>query len=50
MQMDKLLTRLSDRRSVISVYVTAAFLVYGWTLLASFWKVPSCLDGFLEDK
>ena len=39
--MDKLLTHLPDRRSIISVYATAVFLVYSWTLLASFWKVPS---------
>jgi hypothetical protein len=41
--MDKLLARLPDRRSIIGVYATAVFLVYGWTLLASFWKVPSWL-------
>jgi hypothetical protein len=34
-------TRLPERRSVISVYAVAVFLVYGWTLMASFWKVPS---------
>jgi len=34
-------TRLPDRRSIIGVYAAAVFLVYGWTLLASFWKVPS---------
>lgn len=41
--MDKILTRLPDRRAIIDVYATAVFLVYGWTLLASFWKVPSWL-------
>lgn len=39
--MNKLMSRLPDRRSIIGVYATAVFLVYGWTLLASFWKVPS---------
>jgi len=39
--MKNLKTRLPDRRSIIGVYATAAFLVYSWTLLASFWKVPS---------
>jgi hypothetical protein len=39
--MDKLLARLPERRSILGVYATAVFLVYGWTLLASFWKVPS---------
>jgi len=28
---------------MIGVYATAVFLVYGWTLLTSFWKVPSWL-------
>jgi len=41
--MDKLIARLPDRRSMLGVYATAAFLVYGWTLLASFWKIPSWL-------
>ena len=41
--MDKLLARLPDWRSVVGVYATAVFLVYGWTLFASFWKVPSWL-------
>lgn len=39
--MNKLVSRLPNRRSIIGVYATAVFLVYGWTLLASFWKVPS---------
>jgi hypothetical protein len=41
--MGKILARLPDRRAIIGVYATAAFLVYSWTLLASFWKVPSWL-------
>jgi hypothetical protein len=41
--MSKLIARLPERRSVIGVYAVTAFLVYGWTLLASFWKVPSWL-------
>lgn len=41
--MNKLIARLPDRRSILSVYATAVFFVYGWTLLASFWKVPSWL-------
>jgi hypothetical protein len=41
--MEFLKARLPDRRSIIGVYATAVFLVYGWTLLASFWKVPSWL-------
>jgi hypothetical protein len=39
--MDKLFARLPERRSILGVYATAVFLAYGWTLLASFWKVPS---------
>jgi hypothetical protein len=41
--MGKILSRLPDRRDIIGVYATAAFLVYSWTFLASFWKVPSWL-------
>ena len=41
--MSKLKTRLPEWRSILGVYAAAAFLVYGWTLLASFWKVPSWL-------
>jgi hypothetical protein len=41
--MNKLISHLPDRRSLIGVYSTAVFLVYSWTLLASFWKVPSWL-------
>lgn len=39
--MSKLIARLPEGRSVIGVYAVAVFLVYGWTLMASFWKVPS---------
>jgi hypothetical protein len=41
--MNKLAARLPEKRSILNVYGTAVFLVYGWTLLASFWKVPSWL-------
>jgi hypothetical protein len=41
--MKKLLVRLPDSQSVLYVYATAVFLVYGWTLVTSFWKVPSWL-------
>lgn len=41
--MEKLFARLPERRSILGVYATAMFLVYGWTLIASFWKVPSWL-------
>lgn len=41
--MDKFIARLPDKRSVLSVYATAVFFVYSWTLFASFWKVPSWL-------
>lgn len=39
--MKKLLARLPDRQSILYVYATAVFMVYGWTLYTSFWKVPS---------
>ena len=41
--MRKFIARLPERRSIIGVYAMTVFLVYGWTLLASFWKVPSWL-------
>jgi len=41
--MVKILARLPDKRSVVSVYGTAVFMVYSWTVLTSFWKVPSWL-------
>lgn len=39
--MKKLSARLPDRQSVLYVYATAVFMVYGWTLYISFWKAPS---------
>jgi hypothetical protein len=41
--MNRLMSHLPERRYVLGVYATAVFLTYGWTLLASFWKVPSWL-------
>jgi hypothetical protein len=41
--MNRFLARLPDRQSIIGVYATAVFLVYGWTMFASFWQVPSWL-------
>ena len=41
--MNKILARLPARQSVLYVYATAVFMVYGWTVMASFWKVPSWL-------
>jgi hypothetical protein len=43
MLMGKFIACLPDRRSILGVYATAVFLVYSWTLFASFWKVPSWL-------
>jgi len=33
--------RFPDKANIVNLFATAAFLVYGWTLYASFWKVPS---------
>lgn len=38
-----LINRIPDKQSIISVFAVTVFLVYGWTLLTSFWKVPSWL-------
>jgi hypothetical protein len=35
------ISRLPDRASIVRVFATAAFLVYGWTIYSSFWKIPS---------
>jgi hypothetical protein len=34
---------LPDRRSLMLVFGSAAFITYTWTLLVSFWKFPSWL-------
>ena len=34
---------LPDRRSLVLVFGSAAFLTYTWTVLVSFWKIPSWL-------
>lgn len=39
--LQRLAARLPDKGSVLNLFATAAFLVYGWTLYASFWKIPS---------
>jgi hypothetical protein len=39
--------RLPARRDLLSVFATAAFIVYTWTMCVSFWKLPSWLF-FLE--
>lgn len=41
--MKKVAAHLPEWRSLIGVYAVAVFLAYSWTLLASFWKVPSWL-------
>jgi len=39
--MSKFIARLPEGRSILGVYAVAVFLAYSWTMLASFWKVPS---------
>lgn len=38
---NRLMSRFPDKQSVVSVFATAAFLVYGWTIISSFWKIPA---------
>jgi len=38
---NRLLSRLPARQHIVNVFATAAFIVYGWTIYASFWKIPS---------
>ncbi len=36
-------SRFPDKQSIVNVFATAAFIVYGWTIYSSFWKIPSWL-------
>ena len=45
--LQRLLSRFPGKGSVINLFATAAFVVYGWTVYASFWKIPSWLH-FLQ--
>ena len=36
-------TRIPEKRSIVTVFAVAMFLVYTWTLFISFWKLPSWL-------
>lgn len=36
-----LLSRFPDKKSILNVFATSAFIVYGWTIISSFWKIPS---------
>jgi len=38
-----LFSKLPGRQATLNVYAVIVFLVYSWTLYASFWKVPSWL-------
>lgn len=37
----RLISRLPGKQNTLKVFGTAAFIVYGWTIYESFWKVPS---------
>ena len=39
--LSRLLSRFPNRQEIVHAFATAAFLVYGWTIYSSFWKVPS---------
>ena len=41
--LNRLRSRFPDKQSIINVFATAAFIVYGWTIYSSFWKMPSWL-------
>lgn len=40
---NRLKSRFPDKQSIVNVFATAAFIVYGWTIYSSFWKIPSWL-------
>ncbi len=39
--MKVLSNRWPDSRSILNVFAVVVVIIYGWTLYASFWKVPS---------
>lgn len=41
--MGKVVKRLPGKQVLINVYSVIVFMVYTWTILASFWKLPSWL-------
>jgi hypothetical protein len=41
--LNRLRSRIPDKQSIVNVFATAAFIVYGWTIYSSFWKIPSWL-------
>lgn len=43
----RLISRLPEKQNIVSLFATAVFIVYGWTIYASFWKIPSWIF-FLE--
>jgi hypothetical protein len=40
---NRLKSRFPDKQSIVNIFATAAFIVYGWTIYSSFWKIPSWL-------
>ena len=40
---NRLRSRFPDKQSFVAIFATAAFIVYGWTICSSFWKIPSWL-------
>jgi hypothetical protein len=39
--LDIFTSRLPGKQNTITLFATAVFIVYGWTIIASFWKIPS---------
>jgi hypothetical protein len=40
---NRLRSRFPNKQSIVAIFATAAFIVYGWTIYSSFWKIPSWL-------
>jgi len=36
--------RFPEKQNIVSLFATAVFIVYGWTIYSSFWKVPSWIN------
>lgn len=39
--LQRFVSRLPEKTKIVSLFAVAVFIVYGWTIYASFWKIPS---------
>ncbi len=48
--MKLILQRLPPRTSILPIYAVICFIVYSWTVLITFWKIPSWLYSLTVDE